>query len=66
MNGENLYRQTQKQLRKKIVFINLQINNNKRHISVSWHLTNREKKIISKAMNNSQNQKEIKKFLDNF
>ncbi|RLD52905.1 MAG: hypothetical protein DRI94_01660 [Bacteroidetes bacterium] len=66
MNGEILYRQTQKQLRKKIVFINFRINSNKRHISVSWHLTNREKKIISKAMNNSQNQKEINKFLNAF
>ncbi|NOZ36303.1 MAG: patatin-like phospholipase family protein [Chlorobi bacterium] len=66
INAEELYFQTQKKLRKKIVFINLQINSNERHISVSWHLTNREKKIISKAINSSLNQTEIKKFLNAF
>lgn len=66
MTGEELYSQTPKELRKKIVFINLQINSEKRHISVSWHLTNREKQIISKAENNSLNQKEISKFLKAF
>lgn len=66
MNGEELYLQMPKGLRKKIVFINLQINSEKRHISVSWHLTNREKQIISKVVNNSLNQKEIKKFLKAF
>ncbi len=66
MTGEELYYQTSKKLRDKIVFVNLQINNNKRHISVSWHLTNIEKQIISKALNSASNQKEIRKFINAF
>ncbi len=66
MNSEQLFLQTQKKLRDKVTFVNLQINSEKRHISVSWHLTNREKEIISKAVNNSFNQIEIQKFLQAF
>ncbi len=66
MNSEALYRQTEKKLRKKIVFINFQIHSEKEHISVSWHLTNSEKKKIKNAIRSKENKFEIKKFLSVF
>ena len=46
----------------KIDFVDLEMNNdNRNHISLSWHLTNKEKKNIKESINSDENQEAIRR-----